>query len=78
MRNLETYAKFYQKEYPTLFPESNRIGHSSDDKSGKNAETFEKKFRKDYSTYLKLRKGNTQIETFAATGARRKGGKSRS
>jgi hypothetical protein len=60
--NLATYTDYYKKAYLPFLTESNRIGHSSDDQSGRNAATFEKKFRKDYLTYVKFRRNDTQFD----------------
>jgi hypothetical protein len=71
--HLETYTEYYKKAYPPLVTESNRIGHSSDDHSGKNAATFEKKFRKDYQNYLQLRKKIQSVRIATRAHAGRKG-----
>ena len=59
--NLEAYTEYYKKEYSVA--ESNRIGHSAKDPSGKNATTFEKEFWRDYLDYLKFRKSDTRLES---------------
>jgi hypothetical protein len=71
--NLEAYTEYYKRAYPLLSTESNRIGHSSEDQSGKNAATFEKKFRKDYQNYVQLRKRihSIRIATRAHGGRKR-------
>ena len=61
--NHQTYTEYYRKAYPSLLTESNRIGHSANDPSGKNATTFEKEFWKDYLNYLKFRKSDTRLES---------------
>jgi hypothetical protein len=61
--NHQAYAKYYKKAYPSLSTESNRIGHSATDPSGKNATTFEKEFWKDYLKYLKFKKSYTRLES---------------
>ena len=60
--NLETYAEYYTKVYPSLLPESYGIGHWINDPSGKNATTFEKEFNRNYFDYLKFRKNDTRLE----------------
>lgn len=61
--NLETYVEYYKKEYSSLSTESNCIGHSIDDQSGKNASIFEKEFKKDYLNNSKFRNGNARLES---------------
>ena len=61
--NFETYIEYYKIEYSSVFGNSNCIGHSSADRSGRNAATFEKEFRKDYVNNLKSGKGNARFES---------------
>ena len=56
--NLETYTEYYKREYSSLSTESNCVGHSAADLSGRNATAFEKEFRKDY-----VKKGNARVES---------------
>jgi hypothetical protein len=61
--NHQAYTEYCKKAYLSLLTESNRIGHSFNDPSGKNATTFEKEFWKDYLNYLKFRKSDTRLES---------------
>jgi hypothetical protein len=61
--NFETYIEYYKREYSSLFTNSNCVGHSTEDRSGRNATAFEKEFRKDYVNNLKVRKGDTRLES---------------
>jgi len=61
--NLETYAEYYKKEYPPSSTESNCVGHSAADPSGRNATTFERDFRKDFVNNLKFGKDNARLES---------------
>src|SRR5687767_9756942 len=54
--NLETYIEYYQKEYGAWQIESSDLGHAFTDRSGKNALTFQKKFKQAYLDQLKLRR----------------------
>jgi hypothetical protein len=53
--NLASYFEYYRKtyRYRDQQPEHNCVGHHFRDLSGKNAEVFERTFKKDYSDYLK-------------------------
>ena len=61
--NFETYIEYYRTEYSYLFSDSNCVGHSPSDQSGRNASTFEKEFKKDYLNNLKFRKDDSRLET---------------
>ena len=61
--NFETYLKYYKTEYSPVFTNSNCVGHSPADRSGRNATTFEKEFKKDYVNNLKFGKGNARLES---------------
>jgi hypothetical protein len=61
--NLSTYTEYYKKMYQPFLTESNRMGHSGNDPSGKNALAFEKEFKKDYANYLKLKESDTRLES---------------
>ncbi len=61
--NHETYSEYYKNEYASSLTDSNRLGHSTEDLSGRNAAAFEKEFRKDYLNYIKFRKGDSRLES---------------
>ena len=61
--NFETYISYYKTEYSNMFPDSNCIGHSPTDQSGRNASTFEKEFKNDYHSYLKFRSEDAPLES---------------
>lgn len=61
--NLETYSEYYKNEYASSLTDSNRLGHSTYDPSGKNATAFEKEFNKDYLNYVKFRKHDTRLDS---------------
>ena len=61
--NFETYLKYYKTEYSPVFTNSNCVGHSPEDRSGRNATTFEKEFKKEYVNNLKFGKGNARLES---------------
>ena len=61
--NFETYIEYYKTQYSSLFRDSNCVGHSPTDQSGRNASTFEKEFKKDYVNNLKFGKGNARLES---------------
>ena len=57
--NLKTYIDYYKVVYRPYVTESNHIGHADNDRSGKNASTFEREFKKCYFNYTRLRNGDT-------------------
>ena len=61
--NFETYIKYYKTEYSSLFRNSNCVGHSPTDQSGKYASIFVREFRKNYVNYLKVRNDDTPLES---------------
>jgi len=61
--NLETYTKYYQKVYQVLKTESNHLGHEFNDRSGINATTFQKEFRKAQLNQLKFRSNGMLSES---------------
>ena len=63
VQNFKTYIAYYKTEYSSLFTNSNCVGHSAADRSGSNATSFEKEFKKDYVNNLKFRRGDTRLES---------------
>ena len=61
--NLETYTEYYIRAYRILRIESNHIGHASSDRSGRNAMTFEKEFKKAYLDHLKFRREDVRFNS---------------
>jgi hypothetical protein len=61
--NLEAYSKYYKNAYASSLTDSNRLGHSTEDLSGKDAAAFEKEFRSDYLNYIKFRKGDSRLQS---------------
>ena len=61
--NFETYIEYYKTEYSSLFRNSNCVGHSAADRSGRNATIFAKEFRKDYLNTLKFGKDSARLES---------------
>ena len=61
--NFVSYIKYYKREYSPLIKDSNCVGHSAADRSGRNATIFEKEFKKDYLYNLKFGKDDTRLES---------------
>jgi len=61
--NFETYIEYYKTEYSSLFRNSNCVGHSAADRSGRNATAFEKEFKKDYVNNLKFGRDSARLES---------------
>jgi hypothetical protein len=61
--NFESYVQYYKAEYSLLFGDSNCVGHSPTDPSGRNAATFEKEYKKDFVNNLKYRKHESRSGT---------------
>ncbi|WP_276372861.1 hypothetical protein [Chryseolinea sp. H1M3-3] len=61
--NFETYTEYYKKEYSSGLTEPTRMGHSTEDLSGRNAAAFEKEFKRDYLNYIRFRKGDSRLES---------------
>jgi hypothetical protein len=61
--NFEAYIDYYRKQYSSLIRDSNCIGHSTSDKSGRNASIFEKEFKKDFLVSLRFRNDDAPLET---------------
>lgn len=51
--NLASYLEYHKMNYRPSITEANNIGHDPDDKSGKNAAAFAKKYRENYYRYWK-------------------------
>jgi hypothetical protein len=58
--NLTSYLEYYKEHYPPYVDGYDILGHKPDDPSGKSAIQFEKRFRKEYSNFLKI--GSEKIE----------------
>lgn len=52
--NHGTYTQYYKSVYRPFSSESNHLGHAGTDRSGRNADIFEKEFKRDYIKYLKV------------------------
>jgi hypothetical protein len=61
--NLATYAEYYKKLYPPFSTETNHMGHAPSDRSGKDAITFQKEFKKTYLDQAKFRSGDMRFES---------------
>lgn len=70
--HLESYSQYYKSAYPRIMTESNCVGHSSNDLSGKNATIFEKEFRKNYQHYVKVKASHQSIRIATRSQGRRK------
>ncbi|MEX2231299.1 MAG: hypothetical protein WD824_04020 [Cyclobacteriaceae bacterium] len=55
VENTAEYRKFYAKYYQNIPLESEEIGHRHMDRSGLNASRFEKRFRLQYSDFLRIK-----------------------
>jgi hypothetical protein len=51
--NLAKYLEFHRANYLAVTTESDRIGHQADDPSGMAAQEYEKRYRDNFSSYLK-------------------------
>lgn len=61
--NLETYIEYYIKVYKVLKAESNHIGHAPADRSGRNAMTFQKEFKRAYLNQLRFKKRDGRFDS---------------
>jgi hypothetical protein len=53
--NMRMYTEYYKRIYRPYVTASNHVGHSANDRSGTNALTFEREFKRVYLNYLKLK-----------------------
>ena len=51
--NLASYLQFHRENYVAITTESDRIGHRGNDPSGMAASEYEKRYRENFSSYLK-------------------------
>ena len=58
--NLASYLEYYKEHYSPNVDEYDILGHKPDDPSGRSAIQFERRFRKEYSNFLKM--GSEKIE----------------
>jgi len=58
--NLASYLEYYKEHYSPSVDGYDILGHKPDDPSGKSAIQFERRFRKEYSNFLKM--GSEKIE----------------
>ena len=58
--HFSTYMKYYRENYALNMDPAYTLGHSPDDLSGKSAAQYVKRFRKEYSYFLKMRKEKLQ------------------
>ena len=58
--NLTSYLEYYKENYSPHGDGYDILGHKPDDPSGKSAIQFERRFRKEYSNFLKI--GSEKIE----------------
>ena len=58
--NLVSYLEYYKEHYSPNVDEYDILGHKPDDPSGRSAIQFERRFRKEYSNFLKM--GSEKIE----------------
>jgi hypothetical protein len=58
--NLASYLEYYKEHYSPNVDGYDILGHKPDDPSGKSAIQFERRFRKEYSNFLRM--GNEKIE----------------
>jgi hypothetical protein len=61
--NLAAYSEYYKKLYQPFSTQSNHMGHAANDRSGKNATTFQKEFKKAYLNRSKSRSGDGRFES---------------
>ena len=52
--NLASYLEYYKEHYSPNIDRYDILGHKADDPSGKSAIQFERRFRKEYSNFLKM------------------------
>ena len=52
--NLASYLEYYKKHYSPNVDQYDILGHNADDPSGKSANQFVRRFRKEYSNFLKM------------------------
>lgn len=63
--NLASYVQFHGKNYPAATTEFDIIGHRGDDPSGMAAVEYQKRYRENFSRYLK--ETDAKFETPMAT-----------
>lgn len=61
--NLATYTEYYKKLYLPFSTQSNHMGHAPNDRSGKDATTFQKEFKKAYLNRSKFRSRDGRFES---------------
>jgi hypothetical protein len=61
--NLATYSEYYKKLYLPFSTQSNHLGHAHNDRSGKDAITFQKEFKKAYLNQSRARGENARFES---------------
>jgi hypothetical protein len=59
--NFATYIEYYKMEYSSVLDNSNCVGHSVADRSGRSATSFEKEFKKAYVNNLRFAKGDARL-----------------
>jgi len=59
--NLASYLQFHRENYVAVTSEFDRIGHRGDDPSGRAAGEYEKRYRENFSNYLK--ETHAKVET---------------
>jgi hypothetical protein len=58
--HLVSYKEYYEKHYYAIMSQSNNIGHDTNDPSGNSAKKSEQIFRKEYTSFLKMKNGKIQ------------------
>jgi hypothetical protein len=54
------YMKYYRENYTLQMDPPHTLGHNTDDRSGKSATQYAKRFQKEYNYFLKMRKEKLQ------------------
>jgi hypothetical protein len=69
--NLVSYLGYYKQHYSGIVDQYDLLGHNSDDPSGKSAYAFAKRFRKQYSNFLRVASEKVQNPLVIMDGIRK-------
>ena len=73
--NLASYMEYHRKHYASVVDQFDILGHSPDDPSGKTAVHFAKRFRKEYSNFMKISSERISDPLALMNGIRKKSNK---
>ena len=73
--NLASYIEYHRKHYARVVDQFDILGHSPDDPSGKTAVHFAKRFRKEYSYFMKISSERISDPLALMNGIRKKSNK---